>query len=114
MSSMYRRQASCVTSWAGNPSSAKDFSPSPVRRQRRTPPAKGYGRRGVGDRLSSMPRALKVYRAHLGFFDTVVAAYSQKEALVAWGGGPGEFRQGFATVTNDERAVTAALANPGI
>ena len=61
-----------------------------------------------------MPRPLKVYRAHLGFFDTVVAAHSQKDALAAWGGAPGEFRQGFASVTDDEKAVTAALATPGV
>src|SRR5215467_12079449 len=61
-----------------------------------------------------MARPLKVYRAHIGFFDTIVAAHSQKEALVAWGGSPAEFRQGFATVTNDEKAVTAALKNPGV
>ena len=61
-----------------------------------------------------MPRALKVYRAHIGFFDTVVAAHSQKEALAAWGGSPEEFRKGFASTTNDQMAVNAALANPGV
>jgi hypothetical protein len=61
-----------------------------------------------------MPRPLKVYRAHLGFFDTVVAAHSQKEALAAWGAGASELHQGFATVTNDKDAVVAALRYPGI
>ena len=61
-----------------------------------------------------MPRALKVYRAHIGFFDTVVAAHSQKEALAAWGGTAAEFRQGFAAVTNDKKAVDAALSRPGV
>src|SRR5215470_2100984 len=61
-----------------------------------------------------MARPLKVYRAHIGFFDTIVAAHSQKEALVAWGGSPAETRQGFVSVTNDVRAVTAALKNPGV
>src|SRR5215470_1995665 len=61
-----------------------------------------------------MARPLKVYRAHIGFFDTIVAAHSQKEALVAWGGSPAETRQGFVSVTNDVRAVTAALSAPGV
>ena len=61
-----------------------------------------------------MPRPLKVYRAHIGFFDTVVAAHSQKEALTLWGGAPDEFRKGFASITNDEKAVTAALEMPGV
>lgn len=61
-----------------------------------------------------MPRPLKVYRAHIGFFDTVVAAHSQKEALAHWGGSAAEFRQGFATVTNDVKAVEAALKYPGV
>jgi len=61
-----------------------------------------------------MPRPLKVYRAHIGFFDTIVAAHSQKEALLAWGGSPAESRQGFVSVTNDVRAMTAALKYPGV
>jgi hypothetical protein len=61
-----------------------------------------------------MPRPLKVYRAHIGFFDTVVAVHSQKEALVAWGGSSAESRHGFASLTNDVKAVTAALKNPGV
>jgi hypothetical protein len=61
-----------------------------------------------------MPRPLKVYRAHIGFFDTIVAAHSQKEALVAWGGSPAESRQGFVSVTNDVKAMTAALKYPGV
>jgi len=60
-----------------------------------------------------MPRPLKVYRAHIGFFDTIVAAHSQKEALAAWGGSPEEFRKGFASVTRDDAALRAALAEPG-
>src|SRR5262249_41760650 len=61
-----------------------------------------------------MARQLKVYRAHIGFFDTIVAAHSQKEALVAWGGSPGESRQSFVSVTSDVKAVTAALKTPGV
>jgi hypothetical protein len=60
-----------------------------------------------------MPRALKVYRTHIGFFDMIVAAHSQKEALAAWGGPGSEFQKGFASVTTDEKATSAALKNPG-
>ena len=61
-----------------------------------------------------MPRRLKVFRAHLGFYDSVIAAPSQKAALEAWGAGKSEFAHGFAEVTDDPKAVTAALAEPGI
>jgi hypothetical protein len=59
-------------------------------------------------------RPLKVFQAHLGFYDTVVAAPSQKAALEAWGSGKGEFAKGFAKVTNDPVAVQSALSNPGV
>ncbi|MBV8976750.1 MAG: hypothetical protein JOZ13_05155 [Alphaproteobacteria bacterium] len=58
--------------------------------------------------------ALKVFRAHLGFYDTVVATTSQKKALAAWGAGPSEFAKGFAAATKDAAAVSAALACPGV
>jgi len=63
-----------------------------------------------------MPRKshLKVFRAHLGFYDTVVAASSQKVALAAWGSHRDEFTKGFAAITNEPAAVKAALAQPGI
>jgi hypothetical protein len=61
-----------------------------------------------------MPRPFKVYRTHIGFFDMVVAAHSQKEAMVAWGGSPAEFQKGFASVTTDEKATSAALRKPGV
>jgi hypothetical protein len=56
----------------------------------------------------------KVFRAHLGFYDTVVATNSQKAALAAWGAAPSEFAQGFAKVTTDPKAVEAALRQPGV
>lgn len=61
-----------------------------------------------------MPRPLKVFRAHLGFYDSIVAAPSQKAALEAWGAGKSEFSHGFADVTQDTKAVAAALAQPGV
>jgi len=60
-----------------------------------------------------MPRPLKVYRTHIGFFDMIVAAHSQKEALVAWGGHDSDVQKGFASVTTDEKATSAALKKPG-
>jgi colicin import membrane protein len=60
-----------------------------------------------------MPR-LKVFRAHLGFHDTVVATTSQKSALALWGARPSEFAHGFAAETQDPQAVEAALKQPGV
>jgi hypothetical protein len=64
--------------------------------------------------VSGMPRKLKVFRAHFGFYDEIVAAPSQKSALEAWGARPVEFKQGFAAITDDPALVAAALAQPGI
>lgn len=61
-----------------------------------------------------MPRPLKVFRAHLGFYDTIVAAPSQKAAAEAWKAGTREFAQGFASETHDAEAIEAALACPGV
>lgn len=58
-------------------------------------------------------RRLKVFQAHMGFYDTVVAAPSQKAALAAWGARSSEFAKGFAKETNDPEAVSNALAHPG-
>src|SRR5437660_1402205 len=58
-------------------------------------------------------KRLKVFQAHLGFYDTVVAAHSQKAALEAWGAGQGEFSKGFAKLTTDPAAMRCALAHPG-
>jgi hypothetical protein len=59
-------------------------------------------------------KPLKVFQAHMGFYDTVVAAPSQKAALEAWGAGKNQFAKGFAKVTNDPVAVQSALGNPGV
>lgn len=45
-----------------------------------------------------MPR-LKVFRAQMGFFDSVIAAPSQKAALEAWGARQDLFHEGFAAVS---------------
>jgi len=61
-----------------------------------------------------MPRPLKVFQTHIGFFDLVVAAPSMKAAAQAWGANQRLFAQGFAAETRDPQAVRAALSNPGI
>jgi hypothetical protein len=61
-----------------------------------------------------MPRPLKVFQAHLGFYDTVVAAPSQAAALKAWGSRQNLFREGLATPSNDPKAIAAATAKPGV
>jgi hypothetical protein len=60
-----------------------------------------------------MPRRLKVFETHIGFYEMVVAAPSMKAAAEAWGANPALFRQGFATETRDRKAARAALAQPG-
>ncbi len=60
-----------------------------------------------------MPR-LKVFQAHLGFFDTIVAAPSQKAALQAWGSRQDLFRDGTAAIATDPDATKAALEKPGV
>ena len=60
-----------------------------------------------------MPRALKVYFARLGFFESVVAAPSQAAALRAWGVHQNLFESGDAELTDDPDAFRAALAHPG-
>ncbi len=61
-----------------------------------------------------MPRALKVFKTHIGFHDLIVAAPSMKAAAEAWETHPRIFAQGFAAVTNEPDAVKAALAHPGV
>ncbi len=60
-----------------------------------------------------MPR-LKAFQAHLGFFDTVVAAPSQKAALQAWGSRQNLFHNGTAKPATDPDAIAAAVAKPGV
>lgn len=56
---------------------------------------------------------LKVFKAHQGFFETVVAAPSQKAALEAWGTRQNLFAEGMAEVTEDAATVAAATDQPG-
>jgi hypothetical protein len=57
-------------------------------------------------------RPLKVFQAQFGFYDTVVAAPSQAAALRAWGVHQNLFTDGQARISDDARAVEAALAHP--
>lgn len=56
---------------------------------------------------------LKVYRARLGFEDSVVAAPNQGEALAAWGVRQNLFAEGQAAIETDPDAIAAALEHPG-
>src|SRR4029079_17852375 len=68
----------------------------------------------VSRRGGTMPPRLKVFQAHLGFFDTVVAAPSRAAALKAWGSRQDLFRDGQARPASDPGAIAAALAKPGL
>src|SRR3954469_24572097 len=61
-----------------------------------------------------MPRALQVFKTHIGFYDLIVAAHSMKAAAEAWEAHPRLFAQGFAAVTKEPDAVSAALEQPGL
>jgi hypothetical protein len=62
----------------------------------------------------AMPRRLKVFETHIGFYEMIVAAPSMKAAAEAWGANQTLFKQGFAAETQDRKAAQAALAQPGI
>jgi len=63
--------------------------------------------------MAKAPRRLKVYRTDAGFYETVVAAPNQSEALKAWGVRQNLFAEGVAGVVTDQKTVEAALATPG-
>jgi colicin import membrane protein len=60
-----------------------------------------------------MPR-VKVYTAPLGFYETAVAARSQKLALSHWGVTRDLFREGTAKEAQDPKAVEAAMRKVGM
>ena len=61
-----------------------------------------------------MPRRLKAFQTHIGFYDLLVAAPSMKAAAEAWGTDTKLFAHGFAGPAKDPAAVAAAMADPGI
>src|SRR4051812_46092836 len=60
-----------------------------------------------------MPR-IKVFTANLGFYETAVAARSQKMALAHWGVARDLFREGTAKETKEPKAVEAAMRKVGM
>ena len=60
-----------------------------------------------------MPK-IKVYAAPLGFYETAVAARSQKMALAHWGVNRDLFHEGTAKETHDPKAVEAATRKVGL
>ena len=64
-------------------------------------------------KATTAARRLKVYRARLGFDDSVVAAPNQGDALAAWGVRQNLFAEGQAVVETDPEIVAAALERPG-
>ncbi len=63
--------------------------------------------------MPTSPR-LKVYRTHLGFYDAIVAARSQKAALEAWGVNQNLFARGLASVVGDDEIIRLAKSKPGV
>jgi hypothetical protein len=61
-----------------------------------------------------VPERLKVYRTHLGFYDAIVAAPSQKAALDAWGVHQNLFQNGMASVVGDDEIIRLAKSRPGV
>ena len=57
---------------------------------------------------------VKVFTASLGFYETAVAARSQKMALAHWGIIRDLFREGTAKETHDHKAVEAAMRRVGM
>jgi colicin import membrane protein len=61
-----------------------------------------------------MARKLKTFTTSAGFFDLAVAAPSMKAALEAWGADGNLFRDGFAKVSDDPKAIAATMERPGV
>jgi len=60
-----------------------------------------------------MPK-IKVFTANLGFYETAVAARSQKMALAHWGVTRDLFQECSAKETHDPKAVQAAMRKVGL
>ncbi len=55
----------------------------------------------------------KVFQTHLGFYDTVIATFSQKSALAAWNSKQDLFKEGLAKVVDDPAIIKQAMDQPG-
>ena len=60
-----------------------------------------------------MPRPLKVFKTHIGFYDMIVSAPSMKAAAAAWDVSPRVFLHGIAAPTSDPVEIGAAMEHPG-
>lgn len=58
---------------------------------------------------AKLPKGIKVFRTQIGFQDWVVATSSQKAALEAWDISRNLFASGEAEVTDDPKAIAAAM-----
>ncbi|MEQ1809675.1 MAG: hypothetical protein ABL889_07110 [Terricaulis sp.] len=64
--------------------------------------------------MSKLPARIKVFRMRIGFHEWVVATSSQAPvALQAWGVSRNLFATSEATVTDDPKAIAAALTDIG-
>lgn len=62
---------------------------------------------------AKLPKGIKVFRTQIGFQDWVVATSSQQNALEAWDVSRNLFATGEASVTDDPKAIAAAMAKIG-
>lgn len=58
---------------------------------------------------AKLPKGIKVFRTQIGFQAWVVATSSQKAALEAWDISRNLFASGEASVTDDPKAIAAAM-----
>ncbi len=63
--------------------------------------------------MAKLPPRIKVFRTHIGVRDYVVATSSKKNALEAWDVSRDLFATGEAEITDDPKAIKAALENIG-
>jgi hypothetical protein len=63
--------------------------------------------------MVKLPPRIKVFRTRIGFRDWVVATSSKQAALEAWDVSANLFAAGQAELTDDPKAIKAALANTG-
>lgn len=63
--------------------------------------------------MTKLPPRIKVFRTRIGFHEWVVATSSRAAALEAWDVSRNLFATGEATVTDDPKAIAAALTDIG-
>lgn len=63
--------------------------------------------------MTKLPPRIKVFRTRIGFHDWVVATSSKANALEAWDVSRNLFATGEAEVTDDPKAIEAALSDIG-